>query len=99
AAGSDDQVRVGLASGVQLLVKAMLVDLVGGNPGGDERACGVDDLGPPGIVEGDVERHALPATGPILRVADRAADVGSGSVQAADDPTPDALCAELIGVW
>src|SRR5439155_18986390 len=58
ATGSDDQVRVGLTGGVELLVEAMLVDLVGGNAGSDERARGVDDLGPPGVVEGDVERHA-----------------------------------------
>src|SRR6185312_13225992 len=87
-AGADDEVRVGLPGGVQVLPEALLVDLLGWHPGSDQRPCGVDDLRAAGVVEGDVERHLLPASRAVLGLANRAHDVGRRLVQAADDAHP-----------
>ena len=97
-AGADDQVGIALAGGVEVLGEAILVDLRDRHAGSQQHSGGVDDLRPPRVVEGDVERHPLAVPGPLLGLPDGAHDVGGGFVQAPDDAHPDALCDQLVGV-
>ena len=92
------EVDVRLAGGVEVLGEVILVDGVRIRMGRDEGASRVDDLRASGVVEADVERQPGAFPRPLLRGADRALDVGRCLVKAADDPDPDALVDELVGV-
>src|ERR1019366_4451015 len=48
----DHQVRIGHVGVVEMAPDRLLVDLLGGDPLGHQGLDGVDDLGPPAIVEG-----------------------------------------------
>ena len=91
AAGPDDEVRVGQAGRVQGRADRALVDLVGRDAARGESPERVDELGPAGVVEGDVEQQPLAAGGRVERLADRRPGRVGQLVEPAEQPDPDAL--------
>src|SRR5262245_21981140 len=91
AAGADEQIRIGLVGGVEEFAEALLVQIVGGDVGGEHAARSVDDLGAAAVVERDVEQH--PAVRRRLALADLEllAHVGRQLLGAADDPEADVV--------
>src|SRR4051812_32444422 len=69
ARGTDHQVGVCLAGGVEVASDRLLVDVrpLAGGPVGDDAAAGVDDLAASRVVEGDVELHPPAAAGGLHR--------------------------------
>ena len=64
----------------------------------DEAADGVDELGPARVVERDVEGQPVAAGRRIEGLGDRAARLAGQLVHAAEEPDPDALVAQLVGL-
>ena len=100
AAGPDDEVGVGQAGRVQRRRdRRPRRSAPAAMPLGDEPPDRVDELGPAGVVERDVERGAGRRRRCSLeRVADRARGCRRQLVEPAEEADPDALRAELRGL-
>ena len=98
AAGPDDEVRVRQADRVQRRADGGLVDVLGRDAARGEPPERVDELGPAGVVEGDVEQEPLAVGGRLERLADRRPGRLGQLVEPAEQPDPDALGAELVGL-
>ena len=88
----------GSPGGVEDAAHGGLVDRLGGRAGRHQLADGIDELGPAGVVEGDVEQQPLPLGRGVERLVDRAAGLRRQLVEPAEQPDADALAAELVGL-
>ena len=98
AAGADDEVRVGQAGRVERAADRRLVDLGRRDAAGGKLPDRIDDLGPPGVVERDVEEQPLATGCRVERLADRRPRGVRQLVEPAEQPDPDALRLELLGL-
>src|SRR6476646_6894948 len=85
AARSDQQVRIGLAGGVQIRGELPLVELVRADAVTNRAPRGVDDLGAAAVAQRDVELHAGVRPRALLGSVELAADVGLQPIGLADD--------------
>ena len=76
----------------------VLVDRLGRDAARGESADGVDELGPAGVVERDVQQQPVAAGGLLERVVDRSAGVVGELLEPAEQPDADALRPELGGL-
>ena len=72
--------------------------VLGRDPVRRERPERVDQLGPPGVVEGDVQQQPLAIGGRAEGICDRRSCLRRQLVEPAQQPDPDALRPELLGL-
>ena len=70
----------------------------GGGARRHEPADGVDELGPAGVVERDVEQQPFAVRGRVEGLVDRAAGLVGQLVEPAEQPDADALAPQLVGL-
>src|SRR4029077_1653181 len=98
AARPDDEIRVRQADGVEGRTDSGLVDVLGRDPARRERPERVDQFGPPGVVEGDVQEQPIAIRGCPEGIGDRRPRLRRKLVKPAKEPDPDALRLELLGL-
>jgi hypothetical protein len=98
AAGPDQQVGVGHAGGVQGVRDGALVDRLGRDAARGQPPERVDELRPARVVEGDVEEEPIAVGRARQRVLDRLARGRRQLLAPAEEPDPDALRAQLVGL-
>ena len=86
---------IGHAGGVERPGDRGLVDLVGGHAALDQAPEGVDDLGPAGVVEGDVQQEPFARLGRRQGIGDRAAGVRRELVEPSQEADADTLLRQL----